>query len=603
MNSILANPNNIDLKCTICPRKDDFSDMSHLLTHIASKGHLSNYYKLKVKASTSLADKRLIDTFDDWYEDSGLDELMSERLQQKEKRTGGRSNAAAAAPRRGSCANTASPRGTPAATLAGRRNNRLRDNVLDPQLSSRGGLKIENQSRSQTPVPPFIFDPNMYPQQNRMFMGMQTISNGSWPASPYAGTPMKQESLSSETDDDWVDYPMAPPRRGRGRGAPSYSNNSFSDDELCDIGETTNDPTKLKGIVWPGMALFDSATPEMRRKRNQKKSYSVVQHLMATSEEIEPTENIFDFNNGFCFRVAREITGNPDLDEDEILSGEVTPEPEPVIKRERFPMKRSRETRRPRPALHDKDVNTGRVTRSRAGMLGKRSTREPYHDGGDSLDEDDDLAFQPKPKRQRHGLSIHRDNTGPEITFPEHPMSSSHLTSGFRSTYDQPPSNPQSAFSQPRFDGIHHNRLPSLAHLTNGGRGSMRSPSGPAGFPSQPSIGSFGHLNAQSMFQNNMPMAIQSGNSALSAFQQHMAAPAPRSFGQDQTTFQPQPMLAAPQNWDFLGIGGDLVPQQGFEAAFHANTHTFDNPLFISSNAPTQREDDELTISVAGSER
>jgi hypothetical protein len=86
-------PDNIPLNCNICPRKDDFSDVSHLLTHIASKGHLSNYFKMKIRAGTSARDRALVEEYDAWYENFGLDELMSERLQQKEKKAGGRSTA------------------------------------------------------------------------------------------------------------------------------------------------------------------------------------------------------------------------------------------------------------------------------------------------------------------------------------------------------------------------------------------------------------------------------------------------------------------------------------------------------------------------------
>jgi hypothetical protein len=42
------------------------------------------------------------------------------------------------------------------------------------------------------------------------------------------------------------------------------------------------------------MDIFDSATPETRRKRNQKKTTSVILQLQATSEIVTPTELIFD---------------------------------------------------------------------------------------------------------------------------------------------------------------------------------------------------------------------------------------------------------------------------------------------------------------------
>lgn len=77
---------NIPLHCNICPEKPDFSDVSHLLTHIASKGHLSTYYKIKVKASSEDTSRRLIQEYDSWYAEWNIEDLMSERLSLKEKR-------------------------------------------------------------------------------------------------------------------------------------------------------------------------------------------------------------------------------------------------------------------------------------------------------------------------------------------------------------------------------------------------------------------------------------------------------------------------------------------------------------------------------------
>jgi hypothetical protein len=56
------------------------------------------------------------------------------------------------------------------------------------------------------------------------------------------------------------------------------------------------DGTKLKGVLWPGMDLFDSATPEMKRMRNQRKDTSVLEQMMATSTGVEPTEIVYHPN-------------------------------------------------------------------------------------------------------------------------------------------------------------------------------------------------------------------------------------------------------------------------------------------------------------------
>ena len=76
----------IPLLCNICPRKSHFSDVSHLLTHIASKGHLSHYYKLKVRSNTERAARDLIDGYDRWYMDWGVERLVAERMKLKDKK-------------------------------------------------------------------------------------------------------------------------------------------------------------------------------------------------------------------------------------------------------------------------------------------------------------------------------------------------------------------------------------------------------------------------------------------------------------------------------------------------------------------------------------
>lgn len=60
------------------------------------------------------------------------------------------------------------------------------------------------------------------------------------------------------------------------------------------MNEPDSAAATLKGIYWPGMDLFDSATAEMKRKRNQKKDISVLEQMKINSTEVEPTEWIFN---------------------------------------------------------------------------------------------------------------------------------------------------------------------------------------------------------------------------------------------------------------------------------------------------------------------
>ena len=89
----------LPLKCSVCPKRPNFSDVSHLLTHVASKGHLSHYYKIKVRASHDLAARSVIDGYDAWYDEWNVEELMSQRMHQKEQKRSRARNQGQSTPR------------------------------------------------------------------------------------------------------------------------------------------------------------------------------------------------------------------------------------------------------------------------------------------------------------------------------------------------------------------------------------------------------------------------------------------------------------------------------------------------------------------------
>jgi hypothetical protein len=72
------------LNCSICPNRPSFSDVSHLLTHVSSKGHLAQLHKLQVKSHQEIGAAVELAAYNQWYHDHGLAQLLSERLQQKE---------------------------------------------------------------------------------------------------------------------------------------------------------------------------------------------------------------------------------------------------------------------------------------------------------------------------------------------------------------------------------------------------------------------------------------------------------------------------------------------------------------------------------------
>lgn len=92
----------IPLFCTVCPNTPHFSDVSHLLTHIASKGHLHHEVQTRLRSHQDLAAAVALQQYDQWYQQNGIETLLVERLRAKQvkeaarnKRNRALSNAAA----------------------------------------------------------------------------------------------------------------------------------------------------------------------------------------------------------------------------------------------------------------------------------------------------------------------------------------------------------------------------------------------------------------------------------------------------------------------------------------------------------------------------
>lgn len=120
-------------------------------------------------------------------------------------------------------------------------------------------------------------------------------------------------------------------------------------------GEKLSDSAKLKGVLWPGMDLFDAATPLMKKQRNQKKDGGIMETMIATSLGVEPAEISYHANGEF--RASRDIFGP--------LSTENSPTRSPTPKRRRATRKAQ--------ALNDLSVNAPRLRapRGRKGAPGQ----------------------------------------------------------------------------------------------------------------------------------------------------------------------------------------------------------------------------------------
>ncbi|KAG6014580.1 hypothetical protein E4U43_006395 [Claviceps pusilla] len=76
----------IPLLCTVCPEAPRFSDVSHLLTHIASKGHLHHETQTKLRAHQDIAASVTLQQYERWYKDNGIETLLVERMRAKQKK-------------------------------------------------------------------------------------------------------------------------------------------------------------------------------------------------------------------------------------------------------------------------------------------------------------------------------------------------------------------------------------------------------------------------------------------------------------------------------------------------------------------------------------
>ncbi|KAF2133945.1 hypothetical protein P153DRAFT_330604 [Dothidotthia symphoricarpi CBS 119687] len=368
--------NNIPLHCNICPKKPNFSDVSHLLTHVSSKGHLSNYYKVKVRSTNEDASRRLVDAYDRWYTDWNVEELMSDRMNQKDKRR-----------------TRARPAGTAPQPRPARR--AAAGSFLDPRLAEQQVIKLEH---SVTPTPPPYQGPVL---RQRTFA----------PHMQYWATESRASSRSYTNPDYETSSEYSDPGERKAYRYPVATTCSIEDDDPTEVVENTmavSECTKLKGVYWPGMDIFDSATPEMRRKRNQKKDSSVVAQLELNSQEVEATELIFTPQGSF--KRQRRMSSSVYDDEEEIEIK--TESPRPSLSR---------------PALVDMDVNAARRPRqlTRSQMYPFVARNQYNEDRGRS---GYGYSYGDRASKRKHTFDVFQDEE--EVSFSQ-PASFNYLTSAF----------------------------------------------------------------------------------------------------------------------------------------------------------------------------
>ncbi|XXG94207.1 hypothetical protein Hte_000460 [Hypoxylon texense] len=313
----------IPLICYVCTNNSKFSDISHLLTHVSSKGHLSRLYHTEIMALNSPHSRRIVEKFNTWKDTYKIDQLVLQRMEARDER-GIQSQSQ-------SQSRSQTPASVQSATRRGSKQQRGGARGGTRNSGGRGGGGGSNGSGSGG-------------RGGHGGRGRGRGSTGSRGSARQTQelTDIKYESDESDDEDVGDGYDMAKgtplhpwhgvlnPLVPTGSGlnatpqatfddlgyenASSDDNSSFPSEVLTD-GEYKNVDTSiptLKGSIYPGMGLFDSAREDQRRKRNQRKPPGVHQQLQVNSTLVTTDEEVYDLN--LTYQRTRDVYDEPSID-------------------------------------------------------------------------------------------------------------------------------------------------------------------------------------------------------------------------------------------------------------------------------------------------
>ena len=353
----------IPLLCRICSKEPEFSDISHLLTHVASKGHLAQELKAKVRSRQDDSIRQKLDAYDQWYKKHQIERLLSQRLilkESKEATTAGRVKRSAKSPSTGPTkgVKTRKKRAKPAAQVHHASPVKFEEPLIDPQLfwfprsspspvlspTRHGALKQHDPALKHRYHIPRMCDE----RDNSTSRRAATAST----PSKIPGGQQSQKGPDPDSDDE-TDYFKSFIRSPTMTAYPDPSelpglSFGFSPSRTIDQAEDRTSRTPepfgrntaetepmqlpvLKGVKWPGMSIFDSASLEAQRLRNQKKDGSILEQMEQNSVVVEQMERIY-WPDG-SLKQARLITGN--------VESSPLKEPTPPPKRQRAKPKKS----------------------------------------------------------------------------------------------------------------------------------------------------------------------------------------------------------------------------------------------------------------------
>ncbi|KAK4140309.1 uncharacterized protein C8A04DRAFT_15068 [Dichotomopilus funicola] len=275
----MGDPASIPLRCTLCPKKPNFSDLSHLLTHISSKSHLAHRFKAELKARDNRAVLEEVRQYDNWCEQYGINALLAERMAAKEQKKTGRRT-------RHSTVSNKSDAGN-----------------LDHDLIK---ADPDEYAESLSVVNHWSGMPSSFQDIHR---GHFENTNGSGYPAEFLKRSRSDYSIPTTPEN------AAPAKYYRRWPSETGTTDSVPVSEIpseTTEGDDENDINKLKGVRFPGMGLFDSADDIQKRMRNQRKDDSVLKQMEETSSGIVPNEFVWAEDGEF--QRVRDIYATPSVE-------------------------------------------------------------------------------------------------------------------------------------------------------------------------------------------------------------------------------------------------------------------------------------------------
>ena len=298
------------LECALCPKKPRFSDTSHLLTHISSKAHLHQKFSIEFKAKSDVVAKEKLEVYEGWYNTNEIERLLSERIMSKVKgRAPARRSRVPAVPKV-SYILLFSHKLEILQLTDIKQKSGARKSASAIESVKADVIGVDSGCRTPTNLPPMAHWNTAPVARSSDYPPIRESLSLSGP--PY-NTPVPARQQSSypyldEVSGGGLLHNRDPfgPSPAQGTAPPSEVGSAFGASLAEDDPLQAN---RLKGVVWPGMDIFDAATPDQKRKRNQRKDDAALDLLKVTSENVTATETVWGPEGDI--RKERDIYASP----------------------------------------------------------------------------------------------------------------------------------------------------------------------------------------------------------------------------------------------------------------------------------------------------